>query len=321
MHLDYEWTSSTDVVVHGAARDEIAGSDGTFAPADATGLRVSTDGGLISELELAPKRVDVAMFIGAPLRHGFRALVRRALPPDGSCAGLLLDDVSGAMVAAGYVLALDDRLDARPDSRADDRSDTADPPSAYVPDQPAARAPGGAMAQEDLCSGWRAGGTMMTMVRAGERMRFEPIPSVRALPDGAAGWPEPAIPAPGLRRHQRIEVVPDGAVWRVDAWFRDTYCAPDGALGSLHEYSVDATVDANDHTLRSVTATPHALPWTECPAAATAVTQLLGLPVDDFRTLVQRTLRGIESCTHLTNELRALADLPRIAGQGRPTSP
>jgi hypothetical protein len=61
-----------------------------------------------------------------------------------------------------------------------------------------------------------------------------------------------------------------------------------------------------------VRATPHVLPWDECPAAADAVGQLVGMRVDDFRATVQRTLVGIECCTHLNNELRELADLPTM---------
>jgi hypothetical protein len=78
----------------------------------------------------------------------------------------------------------------------------------------------------------------------------------------------------------------------------------------LHEYTVDLVIDATDRTVRDVRAVPHALPWPECPAAADAVVKLVGTPVDGLRSSVPRTLQGIESCTHLTNELRELADVP-----------
>ena len=93
----------------------------------------------------------------------------------------------------------------------------------------------------------------------------------------------------------------------------------DGALGSLHEYTVEATVDPATHTFIDVRAIPHALPWRECPAAADAVGKLVGQPVEDLRATVQRTLLGIESCTHLTNELRELADLPTMVQRLAPS--
>ena len=220
--------------------------------------------------------------------------------PGGGTLGLLLDDVSGAMIAAGYVHTMQGLTD--PAARAA-RGDA-------VPEYAARQ-----LGQSDLCSGWRSDGAMMVSIRAGEAMQFLPVPPVDARPEGAAAWPAAEIPVPGLRRHRRIDVAPEGEVWRVDAWFRDTYRDPDGACGVLHEYTVEALIDARDHTVREVRAIPHALPWHECPAAADAVVQLVGLPVEGLRSSVPKTLQGIESCTHLTNELRELADLPTMVAR------
>ncbi len=43
--------------------------------------------------------------------------------------------------------------------------------------------------------------------------------------------------------------------------------------------------------------------------------KLVGQPIDGLRSSVPRTLQGIESCTHLTNELRELADLPFLVDE------
>src|SRR5262249_5666597 len=133
--------------------------------------------------------------------------------------------------------------------------------------------------------------------------------SVTERPRGS-DWPERTIPAPGLRRHRRIDVAPSDDAWEIDAWFRDTYRGDEGACGALHEYTVHMTVDPASTTIREIQAVPHALPWPECPAAADAVVKLVGTSIDGFRSSVPKTLRGIESCTHLTNELRELADVP-----------
>ncbi len=43
------------------------------------------------------------------------------------------------------------------------------------------------------------------------------------------------------------------------------------------------------------------------------VGKLVGMPLDGLRSSVPKVLQGIESCTHLTNELRELADVPYLA--------
>jgi hypothetical protein len=154
---------------------------------------------------------------------------------------------------------------------------------------------------------------MMIAVRAGEHLPFEPLADVPQLPDGADGWPESEIPTPGLRRHRGIDVVPDDGRWRIDTWFRDTYRNSDGECGALHEYTVNLVADATDHTLLEVSAVPHALPWDECPAAGEMVGKLVGTSLDGLRSTVPKVLQGIESCTHLTNEIRELADVPYLA--------
>jgi hypothetical protein len=145
-------------------------------------------------------------------------------------------------------------------------------------------------------------------------MPFLPVPPVPEHPEGS-DWPTVEIPQPGLRRLRRIDVTPVGDEWEIDAWFRDTYRDPTGAMGSLHEYTVEARVDANRQTLLEVRATPHALPWHECPAAADAVGKLVGQPIAELRSSVPQTLQGLESCTHLTNELRELADVPAMVAR------
>jgi hypothetical protein len=296
MALDYEWIDAVDAQVRGVARDEVTAADGDTRVVDETSLLVETDGGLITTFVVDPAPFDPGELVGHPLRTGVRRRDREVFEADGSTVGLLLDDLSGAMVAAGYVLAMDGGTEP---------ADASTPPPA-----PPEGATERQLSQVDLCSGWRADGTMMVTLRAGEPMRFNPVAPVPERPDGADGWPAASIPTPGLRRHRRIDVVPEAGHWRVDAWFRDTYRGHDGAMGSLHEYTVDAVIDAHDHTVLEVRAIPHVLPWAECPAAADAVGKVVGLPVEGLRATVQKALVGIESCTHLNNELRELADLP-----------
>jgi Protein of unknown function (DUF2889) len=296
MFLDYDWIDLVDLRVRGGARDEVTDASGVTHVEREASADVETSGGLLTKIDVEPAELDVADLLGQPLRQGFRARVRATHDGGGRPLGLLLDDLPGAMIAAGYVHAMERRIGPGTTVSTVDRDEM---PRGFH--------------QADLCSGWRSDGTMMLAVYAGEALPFEPIAEVPQVPDGADGWPETAIPVPGLRRYRRIDIVPDGAVWRIDAWFRDTYRNSDGECGALHEYTVLAVADAVDHTLLEVSAIPHALPWKECPAAGEMVGKLVGTPLDGLRSSVPKVLQGIESCTHLTNELRELADVPYLA--------
>ena len=296
MFLDYDWIDLVDVRVRGVARDEVTDTSNSTHLVREASVDVETSGGMLTKLVLEPAEFDVRDVLGQPLRQGFRARVRATHDGGGRPLGLLLDDLPGAMIAAGYVHAMERSIGPGPTLSEVDHDEM---PRSFQ--------------QADLCSGWRSDGTMMIAVYAGEPLPFEPIAEVPQVPENADGWPDVAIPVPGLRRYRRIDVVPDGAVWRIDAWFRDTYCNSDGECGALHEYTVLAVADAADHTLLEISAIPHALPWKECPAAGEMVGKLVGAQLDGLRSSVPKVLQGIESCTHLTNELRELADVPYLA--------
>jgi hypothetical protein len=297
MYLDYDWIDLVDVRVRGEARDEVTDASGATRVEREASVDVETSGGLLTKLALEPAELDVTDLLGQPLRQGFRARVRATgFDGGGRPLGLLLDDLPGAMIAAGYVHAMERSIGPGTALSDVDRDEM---PRSFQ--------------QADLCSGWRSDGTMMIAVYAGEPLPFEPITEVPQVPDHADGWPHIEIPTPGLRRYRRIDVVPDDGVWRIDAWFRDTYRSSDGECGALHEYTVLAVADAVDHTLLEVSAIPHALPWKECPAAGEMVGKLVGTQLDGLRSAVPKVLQGIESCTHLTNELRELADVPSLA--------
>jgi len=63
---------------------------------------------------------------------------------------------------------------------------------------------------------------------------------------------------------------------------------------------------ALDGVVGSVEAEPRVLPFPECPAAADAVSALVGSEVRSLARVVPDTLTGIASCTHLNDLLRAL---------------
>jgi hypothetical protein len=137
--------------------------------------------------------------------------------------------------------------------------------------------------------------------------------------DDAWAWHEfPARPEVVMRRHRRVDVSRDGSELVVDAFFRDSSWEPDGTEMALHEYTVTARVDEAAGALTAVSARPHVLPFRECQWAPPHVDLLLGRQVDTFRTSVQATLTEIQSCTHLNDMLRCLAEVPALAASLAP---
>ena len=96
--------------------------------------------------------------------------------------------------------------------------------------------------------------------------------------------------------------------------FRDSMWDPDGREIVVHEYRLDATADAGSGALRSVAAEPRVLPFPECPLVAGNASWLIGTPMAELRATVLQRLRGVDCCTHLNDMLRALAEVPLLAG-------
>ena len=106
MYLDYDWIDFVDVRVTGEARDEVTDDRGATSVVDESSVRFETDRGLLTVVAVEPPELDGSTLVGHPLRTGFRRKVREVHEPGGGTLGLLLDDVSGAMIAAGYVHAM-----------------------------------------------------------------------------------------------------------------------------------------------------------------------------------------------------------------------
>jgi hypothetical protein len=115
--------------------------------------------------------------------------------------------------------------------------------------------------------------------------------------------------AVGMRRARRMDVWREGDEYLVDAHFRDSCSDPTLVEVAVHEYRIDATIDAITGTVTHLVAHPLVLPYAECPAAAPNVEWLVGQPLAELRFRVLEILRGPDCCTHLNDALRALADL------------
>ena len=173
---------------------------------------------------------------------------------------------------------------------------------------------------ENICSGWRTGGTAFSLLGSGQR----PIGSTVEAPDldrpgDPLSWHRlDDLPPSSMRRRRRVDVVLGQPV-TIDAMFRDSCQPPDDLEVVVHEYAITSTVDAMDGdgdgdradaTLAAIDAEPRVLPFPECLSAADAAPRLVGARIADLRTTVLATLTGIECCTHLNDALRAMAEVP-----------
>jgi hypothetical protein len=134
-------------------------------------------------------------------------------------------------------------------------------------------------------------------------------------PADPQGWHELHDPeGPHFRRARRIDVTRDDRLLRIDAAFQDSVSLKAGGRGAIHEYNLAVTADAD--TLEILTLEPEAriLPFSECPGAIHNAKRLIGSRISDVRESVLAQLRGPQGCTHLNDALRALAEVPKLAG-------
>lgn len=168
----------------------------------------------------------------------------------------------------------------------------------------------------DLCSGWRAGGTMLhTMEETG----VFPIPVGPPAPplvaeDDPLGWHElPPMAPRSIRRCRRLDLV-DGDPYDLQVHFRDSHMEADGVTEDvLHEYVVDATVEPGTLVVLSSEATVRVLPWPECPGAVASAGRVVGEPVAVLRPKVALRFTGTSTCTHLNDVLRSFAGVTALA--------
>jgi hypothetical protein len=172
------------------------------------------------------------------------------------------------------------------------------------------------LAQIDICSGWREGGTLARLMTAGDSGAafHRPLaPLLESLSDPLAWHETGMLPPSSMRRRRRVDVIV-GDQLEIDAMFRDSFMDSDGTETVLHEYGLQARIDPATLEVLEIEATPHVLPYMECPWAADSVRGLVGRRVGELSTLVRTELQGISTCTHLNELLRTFDDIGVLAG-------
>ncbi len=304
MHIDvgHRPGPGSALPMAGAARDLVtpAGPGGPTVLAEVAMTAGFDEGRTLVQLETTPDAAWAAGLVGTRAGGGFRRHLD-GLTPAGEARSLLrqvLDDLPAAMLISGYAwmrLARRSGIDA----------------SVLVPVDMEER-------MNDLCSGWRKGGSAMDSVRAGGGVPLQDCPPATDLVGtDTDGWHRIGPLAPDWMRRRRLLDVglgPDGrfSVW---AMFRDTVGEADGSEAVLHEYAV--TVEGTGTTLESVVAEPRVLPFLECPGAAGAVGRLAGMDLAELPESVPVTLTRTDSCTHLNDLLRSLGGAAALVEAAR----
>lgn len=239
--------------------------------------------------------IRLRALVGSPVASGFRATVLDLVPEHAaqlSLLNLLLDDLPGANLVAGYA------MQRHPGWRA-----------TTLPAEHLA-------AVTDLCAGWAEGATILAEV---DKSGSVPVATTAPVPpdmDDPLAWHDrPTLAAGSMRRARRLDVWPDPSTDQRHGFavhFRDSYAGLEAGEGAVHEYSLWGSFDGAGQRIESIEAFAHVLPWTECPSAIQSVRRLIGWPVDDLRARVRNEFIGTSTCTHLNDVLRSLADLPAL---------
>ena len=220
------------------ARDLLTDLDGAPHVLGETSLDVRTGPNRVVEaINADPPRPTLEHLVGHRGGAGFRKQIDTAAPGDrvaGSLLYYLLDDIPPATLISGYVWS---------------RFGEQDPPNIPVvppgetltPHLPA-RGP-----MENICSGWRTGGTAMSLLGSGQRPIGSTVeaPGLERPGDPLSWHRLDDLPPLSMRRRRRVDVVLGQPV-TIDAMFRDSCQTPDDLEVVVHEYAITSTVDGTD---------------------------------------------------------------------------
>ncbi len=302
-----------ELLLIGVGRDLVTSRDGSPEVVDAGTFEATVDyadAQRVVALASIPVVAGLDQLLGRSASTGFRAALNDVVAGQslvGRPVYQLLDDLPVATLISGY----------SPQQAMAAQGAGRDAPTRTM----LRRAPEGLelIQQADLCAGWKAGGTIMLGMAAGTPpVVTGPDAPVLDRADDPWAWHEVPgdLPALGMRRRRRIDVVPAPEVdtMLVDAHFRDSHMDDEGTETVVHEYVVRVVLDAHDLRVVESSATPRVLPWSECPEAAGSADRLVGRTLDGLRAGVRAEFLGTSTCTHLNDALRALEDVPALVG-------
>jgi Protein of unknown function (DUF2889) len=123
-------------------------------------------------------------------------------------------------------------------------------------------------------------------------------------------WPTELNPLryPGrVRREITVEAEAEDGRLVFRAVLRDRWRDDAEGVEEIHGYEVRLVAEPPDLTVVAVDVQPRFLPFPDCPAAALAARQLIGLRLTKgFRAGATAALGGVEGCTHLLTLVLAI---------------
>ena len=289
----------SELNLKGRARDLLTPADGEPVVIDHSDLHAVTGRARdVVRIESDPVKADLQRLVGCRAGGNLRSAIAQELSQEyeaGTPLLLLIDDIAGATLISGFTYFR-----------------WAD----VVPDMRERLGSGPKSDMRGICSGFREGSSALYPNGALRGVSSNtPVAPSLADPGDPLGWHELEDPPEiAMRRARRIDVWRNGDELEFDTMFRDSCWIPEGHEVVLHEYEVVGTADAASGVLRSVRAIPRVLPYPECPLAAPNAPRLVGTSLHDLRTEVLSQLRSVDCCTHLNDGLRALAEVPVLAG-------
>lgn len=290
----------------GTARDlwtPVAGEDGLTLAEGRYEARMTEDK-TITAIHADPSPEGIAALVGARAGGHLRGLLREALPElvaDAHPLYLVLDDLSGTALVSSFAWSQwypdwADRLRAKLGQEQHDRM---------------------MASRVNVCWGLQEGNSGVSGDVDPEKVANADAGDLRN-PRDPLGWHAlPEHDGPGFRRARRIDVTRDAAagVIRIDSAFQDSAMRRDGTRVAIHEYVLRATADIATLEVLSMEPEARILPFPECPGAVANTQRLVGRNLAEIRDEVLAHLRGPDGCTHLNDALRALADVPELAGR------
>jgi len=300
--LDMTWPGGFDTQLRldGRARDAVTHSpvDRPIVVTEATASVGIGGNRTIEDITADPLPDGLQNLVQCRGGGYLRAALAEFLPDElerGTPLYLLLDDISGASLVAGFAW-----------SQWTTAWKGADPKRVARP------------SMEGVCIGFAPGTSALDEV--GSEMMTHRIQIVPPLlnPADPHGWHHLTdLPEVSMRRARRIDVwrdPVDGTIM-IDSGFQDSAGNPDHGRVAVHEYVLRATADPETLTLTSVDPEARILPFLSCPAAVQTASKVLGTPLGELRATVLERLARTQGCTHLNDALRALAEVPVLLEQ------
>ncbi len=244
--------------------------------------------------QIAGDRIDLKDLVGARGGGHLRGVLDEKIHEervDGTPLYLLLDDISGASLVSGWAWSrwIEPGMEAMMSDGFEEHRHT----------------------MENICHGFATGSSALAAEAPPDN---NPQVVELANPQDAASWHEiPASDGVNFRRARRIDVWRDEGILMIEVGFQDSARDPELGRVAIHEYVVHARADMASEELVEISATPHVLPFPECPGAVNNIQLMLGTPMREMRLRVIDVLPGVKGCTHLNDVMRGLAEAPVLA--------